>query len=164
MTTPSNPNERGTEGEVRQANPDNAATDRNAAAKQDQVRRDHDALEESVRRVEASVPSNQQAATDPAAAAKQDQVRADHDRLQESARRVENSVSADVRDTPVQPADNYVDDGRGNAGSAREHADSARANADAARESARRVENSVPADVRNTPVQPVDDDRDRDRR
>ena len=135
MTTPND----------RRPDPDNAATDPRAAAQQDQVKRDHDALEEQARRVEASVPSNQQPATDPDAAAKQDQVRADHDRMQESARRVEASVPADVRDTPVQPA---------NIGT--QATDEARANADAARDSARRVADSV--------TNPVTEERDRDRR
>ncbi|HEX8412237.1 MAG TPA: hypothetical protein VF883_25540, partial [Thermoanaerobaculia bacterium] len=75
--------------------------------------------------------------------------------------RVENSVSADVRNTPVQPASNSGDDARDNAGAARGNADDARENADAARDSARRVENSVSSDVRDTPVQPADNDRDR---
>ncbi|HYR29025.1 MAG TPA: hypothetical protein VEU30_11210 [Thermoanaerobaculia bacterium] len=93
MTTPNN-----------RSNPDNAATDPRAAAVQDQVKRDHDALEESARRVESSVSSTGGAVTDPAAAAKQDRVREDHDRLEESARRVEASVPPEVRDRPVQPA------------------------------------------------------------
>jgi hypothetical protein len=74
---------------------------------QDQVKRDHDALEESRRRVESSV---NQPSTDREAAAKQDQVHADHERLEESARRVAASVPQDVRDTPVQPAENSRDD------------------------------------------------------
>ena len=78
-------------------NPDNAATDVRAKAQQDQVRADHDALQESARRVEASVPSNDQPATDPVAAARQDQVRADHDRLEESARRVDATAPNSVR-------------------------------------------------------------------
>jgi hypothetical protein len=81
-------------------NPDHAATDPAAAAKQDQIRADHAALQESARRIDAS----QQTTTDASAAAKQDQVRADHDALEESARRVKSSVSADVRNTPVQPS------------------------------------------------------------
>jgi len=48
-----NSNERSGHGH---ANPDHAATDPRAAAQQDQVKRDHDALEESSRRVESSVP------------------------------------------------------------------------------------------------------------
>ncbi|HEX6097377.1 MAG TPA: hypothetical protein VF432_13695 [Thermoanaerobaculia bacterium] len=86
------------------ANPDHAATDPRNAAKQDQIRADHDALQESARRVDASVSDNGGAATDRDAAAKQDRVKADHDRLEESARRVASSVPAEVRDTPVQPA------------------------------------------------------------
>ena len=79
-------------------NPNNAATDPRAAAKQDQVKRDHDVLEESARRVQSSVsapdhrPDPNHAATDPRAAAKQEQVKRDHDELEESARRVEESV------------------------------------------------------------------------
>jgi hypothetical protein len=95
MTSPNDRNGSGSTGDVRHADPDNAATDRNAAAAQDQVKQDHDVLEESARRVESSVPSNGEAATDREAAARQDQVKADHDRLQDSARRVEASVSPD---------------------------------------------------------------------
>lgn len=51
------------------------------------------------------MPPNGEPATDPDAAAIQDQVKADHDALAAQARRVESSVPADVRDTPVQPAD-----------------------------------------------------------
>ncbi|MEA2488912.1 MAG: hypothetical protein QOH21_704 [Acidobacteriota bacterium] len=134
MTSPNNNNDRnegGRTGEVRHADPDNAAVDPRAAAQQEQVREDHDALEESARRVESSVPSNGEAATDREAAATQDRVKADHDRMQESARRVEASVPADVRDTPVQAA---------NLGTG---SDTAHANAEVARESARRVEDSV---------------------
>jgi hypothetical protein len=40
------------------ANPDHAATDPRTAAKQEQVKRDHAALEESARRVDASVSSD----------------------------------------------------------------------------------------------------------
>jgi hypothetical protein len=88
------------------ANPDKAATDPNAAAAQEQVKRDHDRLEDSARRVEASVRNTDGgAATDPDAAAKQDRVREDRDRLQESARRIEASVSDEVRNTPVQRAE-----------------------------------------------------------
>jgi citrate synthase len=108
MTSSTNSNDGRDRGHT--INPDNAATDPRAAATQEQVHADHDALQESARRVEASVPDNvrdaNQAATDSAAAATQDQVKADHDALQESARRVEASVPADVRDTPVQPAEN----------------------------------------------------------
>ena len=48
---------RGREGEVREARPENAARDPQAAARQEQVQRDSDALRESARRVEASTPS-----------------------------------------------------------------------------------------------------------
>jgi hypothetical protein len=89
---------------MRHANPDNAAVDPKAAAQQDQVRADHDALEESARRVESSVPDDNRPATDRNAAAIQDQVKRDHDALEESARRIDASVPSDVRDTPIQPA------------------------------------------------------------
>ena len=49
---------RGREGEVREARPENAARDPEAAAKQQQVQRDSDALRESARRIEASTPEN----------------------------------------------------------------------------------------------------------
>lgn len=131
------------------ADPRNAATDPRGAAIQEQVRADHDALEQSQRRVEASVSADVRntpvqhqdtgadrgmgtAATDASAAAKQDQVHADHDALQESARRVRASVPADVRNTPVQAPDRNAND-----------ANTAHDNAQAARESARRVEQSV---------------------
>ena len=136
-------------GEVRHANPDNAAVDPRAAAQQDQVRADHDALEEQARRVESSVPSSGEAATDPDAAAAQDRVKADHDRMQDQARRVEASVPAGVRDTPVQAANlsNATED----TAQSRRNVDAAHDNANAARESAQRVQDSVP-------------DADRDRR
>jgi hypothetical protein len=126
----------------RHANPDNAAVDPRAAAQQDQVRADHDALEEQARRVEASVPSSGQAATDPDAAAAQDRVKADHDRMEAQTRRVEASVPSDVRDTPVQAANlgNATED----TAQSRRNVDAARDNANAARESARRVEESAP--------------------
>jgi hypothetical protein len=151
MTSSNDPNDRGTH----RVNPDNAATDPRAAAQQDQVKADHDALEEQARRVEASIPSDvrdpNRAATDPRDAAQQAQIRADHDRLEESARRVEASVPAEVRDTPIQRADLGVEATEDTAQSNR-NVDAARQNAEAARESARRVEQSTP------------DERDRDRR
>jgi hypothetical protein len=105
MSNPNNPNDRANDRDLNDARPE-VATDARAAARQEQVKADHAALEESARRVESSVHSTpvQEAATDPAAAAKQDQMKADHDALQESARRVESSVPADVRNTPVQQA------------------------------------------------------------
>lgn len=132
----------------RHADPANAATDPHAAAQQAQVKADHDALEESARRVESSVEGRNatfagEAATDPAAARKQDQVKADHDALAASARRVESSVSADVRDTPVQHTD--LRSGAGTTGDA----DDARRNADIARDSARRVDASVDEEPRD---------------
>ena len=48
---------RGREGEVREPRPENAARDPQAAARQEQIQRDSDALRESARRVEASAPS-----------------------------------------------------------------------------------------------------------
>lgn len=146
MTSSNDTKDRGNSGDVRRVNPDNAATDPNAAAQQDQVKADRNALEEQARRVEASVPGDtrdpRQAATDPDAAAAQDRVKADHDRMQESARRVEASVPADVRDTPVQRA-NPGTDATEDTGQSSRNADAARENADASRESARRVQDSV---------------------
>ena len=49
---------RGREGEVREPRPENAAQDPQAAARQEQVQRDSDALRDSARRVEASTPSD----------------------------------------------------------------------------------------------------------
>jgi hypothetical protein len=99
MTNPNDRTDRDNTADVHRANPDHAAVDPKSAAVQDQVKADHDALQESARRVESSVPSNmsdpRNAATDPRAAAIQDQVKADHDALQESARRVDASVNAD---------------------------------------------------------------------
>ena len=89
--------------ETHHANPDHAATDPAAAARQDQVKADHAALEESARRIDATVNENS-TRTDPQASARDAQRRADHDALERSADRVAASVPADVRDTPVQPA------------------------------------------------------------
>ena len=47
----------GREGEVRHANPANAAQDPENAARQEQVRRDRDALEAQADRVEATTPA-----------------------------------------------------------------------------------------------------------
>ncbi len=147
-----NPNDGRNTGGVHRVNPDNAATDPRAAAQQDQVRADHDALQEQARRVEASVPGGTgftegaadpgHAATDPGAAAVQDRVKADHDRMQESARRVEASVPADVRDTPIQAA-NLGTQATEDTGQLNRNVDTARENAVASRESARRVQDSV---------------------
>jgi hypothetical protein len=100
-------------GTVHRANPENAAVDPHAAAQQEQVKADRDALRDTARRLE-STPTEQgsEPATDPAAAAKQDQVRADTAAIEESARRVQSSVSAEVRDTPIQPASEARDAGR----------------------------------------------------
>ncbi|HEX7153006.1 MAG TPA: hypothetical protein VF618_16080 [Thermoanaerobaculia bacterium] len=139
MNSPNRGNDRD---DIHHTNPDHAATDPRAAAQQDQVKADHDALAEQARRVEASVPDNvtdpRRAATDPEAAATQDRVKADHDRMAESARRVEASVPADVRDTPIQAAN--LGTASEDEAQSRRNVDSARANADAARESARRTE------------------------
>ena len=140
MTSSNDDNRGGNDGDRRRIDP---AVDVDAAAVQDQVRADAEALRASARRVEASVPANGEAATDPDAAAIQDQIRADHDELQESARRVEASVSAEVRNTPVQPAG---DGPRATEDTtqARRNVDAAHANAEAAREGARRVDDSLP--------------------
>jgi hypothetical protein len=99
------PNDRTSDPNTDNTRPD-VATDARAAARQEQVKADHAALQDSARRVESSVHDTPvwEAATDPAAAAKQDQIKADRDALQESARRVQSSVPADVRNTPVQPS------------------------------------------------------------
>ena len=173
----------GNSGGVRHADPQQAAVDAGAAAQQDQVKADRDALQESAQRVDSSIPAgvrdtpvaqgNAGGAVDSAAAALQDQVRADHDALQASARRVESSVSADVRDTPIQRADQGIGSGDENRGSDVRNTDTppAAVDADAAalqdrvkadhdvlQDSARRVAASVPAGVRDTPVQPSDND------
>jgi hypothetical protein len=141
----------GNTGDVRRHNPDNAATDPNAAAQQEQVKADHDALQAQAARVEASVPRNNQPATDPDAAATQDRVKADHDRMQAQSARIEASVPADVRDTPIERA-NLGNTASEDTAQSTRNVDAARDNADAARESARRVQDSVP------------DPQDRDRR
>ncbi len=76
----------GDDRETHQADPSHAATDRGAAAQQEQVKRDHDRLEESARRVESSVPSSG-AATDAGAAEQQDRVAGNAGALRDSARR-----------------------------------------------------------------------------
>lgn len=128
-------------GDVQKPDPNNAAVDPNAAARQDQIKADHDALQESARRVKSSVPSDvretpvqpaerglgsssntagrgnpERAATDPRAAATQEQTKANHDRLQESARRVDASVPASVRNTPIQHSDTSTRATTGNRG------------------------------------------------
>lgn len=137
-----------------QADPAHAATDPRAAAQQEQVKADHDALEESARRVESSAGGSNarvgDAATDPAAARKQEQVKADHEALAASARRVEASVSPEVRDRPIEHTDLNA------AGRSTGDADEARRNADIARDSARRVEASVESTESR-----IDDGRDR---
>ena len=128
MTTPNDRDD------VHRTNPDHAATDPRAAAQQDQVKRDHDLLEESARRVESSVSSDVRDTPVQPANRGADEARENADAARDSARRVESSVSSETRDTPVQPAN------RG--------ADEARENADAARDSARRVDESVNRDRR----------------
>ena len=49
---------RGREGEIRAPRPENAAQDPQAAARQEQVQRDSDALRDSARRVEATTPDS----------------------------------------------------------------------------------------------------------
>lgn len=145
-------------GDVRHPSPKPAASAPVDSASQDQVRADHDALQESARRVEASVPASvretpvqpaasagsgadqvrnadpAKAAVDRVAAARQDQVRADHDALEESARRVESSVPADVRDNPVRHSGETSRSSDDNTQATRD-SKTARENADAARES-----------------------------
>jgi hypothetical protein len=149
MTSPNDSDAGRRSGEIRPVDPENAATDPRAAAQQDQIKADHEALQQSARRVESSVQGSARdtAATDPAAAALQDRTKADHDRLQESARRVESSVPADVRDTPIQPANTTIDEAQ-----LERDLDAARRHADEVREAARRLHESVP------------EERDRDRR
>ena len=161
MTSSKNSDDTWNRGDVERADPRRAATDPRAAAQQEKVKEDHDALEESARRVESSISAGaegsfaresnagnerhhadpENAAVDPAALQTQNRTKADHDALQESARRVNASVSAEVRDTPVQGtsgATGEKDD------ASRPQLDEARENADAARESARRVADSTP--------------------
>lgn len=83
--------------------------DPHAAAQQDRVKADHDAIQESARRVDASVAGTGGVSEDARAAAQQDRVRDDTEALQESARRVDASVSSDVRNTPIQQPDNQQD-------------------------------------------------------
>lgn len=148
--------------DVHRADPRDAATDPNAAAQQDRMKADHDALEESSRRVAASVPSEvrdrpieasnldrrddagtaervetRPAATDLDAAAQQDRIKADHDRMEASARRVEASVPAEVRDTPIGSGAGNTQASEDNSDASR-NAENARKNADAAREADRR--------------------------
>ena len=95
----------GTGGDVRHANPDLATVDRDAAAKQDRVKADHDVLQESARRVEASVPesvretpvqqpdrSNSSGDDDAQSIRNLEDSRRNADAARESARRVEEST------------------------------------------------------------------------
>lgn len=53
----------GREGEVREARPENAAQDPSAAARQEEARRNAEAIRESARRIEASTPEAQRRRT-----------------------------------------------------------------------------------------------------
>jgi hypothetical protein len=87
-----------------------AATDPTAAAKQDQIKADHDRLAESARRVEASVPAGVRdtpvqpahatSATEDTAQSLRnvDAARDNADAARESARRVEQSVPEGTTD------------------------------------------------------------------
>ena len=169
MTTPNDRSRGDNSSEVHHADPDHAAVDPRAAAKQDQVKADHDALEASARRVESSVSSDvsdtpirhtpvrddaprttglnrtnrEFAATDPQAAARQDQVKADHDALEASARRVKASVPSAVRDTPIQQPANLASSSETVSQS---DLDETRENANAARDSMSRVEEDLDRD------------------
>jgi hypothetical protein len=143
MTSSNHSNSGGSGGDTERVNPDNAATDTDAAAVQDQIKADAQALRESARRVEASLPEDGEAATDPNAAAIQDEVRASHDELEEQARRVEASVPAAVRDTPVQPA-NTGTTASEDTTQARRNVEEAHEHAEAARAGAQRVKDSLP--------------------
>lgn len=55
-TTGAGRDARGREGQVREARPEDAAQDSQAAARQEQVKRDSDAIREHARRVESSTP------------------------------------------------------------------------------------------------------------
>lgn len=103
----SNANDRN---DTRHADPDKAATDSRAAAQQEQVKEDHDALQGFARRVESSVPADVRETpiqhTDLNAGAGDtqnsngaDAARRNADIARDSARRVEDSVSDTETDT-----------------------------------------------------------------
>ncbi len=146
---------RGNSGDVQRADPNNAATDANLAARQDQVKANRDALEEQGRRVDASVsadvrdtPVQGMGDTDRTNADRQDQIKADRDALQEQARRVDASIPANG-EAATDP-------------DAAASQDQVKADHDRMEEASRRIQASVPADVRDTPVQPADTTRDDD--
>ncbi|HEX8618931.1 MAG TPA: hypothetical protein VF911_15215 [Thermoanaerobaculia bacterium] len=150
-------NDSGNSGNVQRANPDNAATDTNLAAQQDQVRANRDALQEQERRVDASVssetrdtPVQPMGDTNRDNADRQDQMKADHDALQEQARRVDASMPANG-EAATDP-------------DAAAMQDRVKADHDQMQEASRRIQASVPAEVRDTPVQPADTSRDDDSR
>jgi hypothetical protein len=109
MTSSNDQNNRGgSTGEVRRVNPDNAATDPSAAAQQNQVKADHDALQEQARRVESSVPPDVRDTpvqrANPGTDATEDTgrpvrnadaARDNADAARESARRVQDSVAGE---------------------------------------------------------------------
>lgn len=135
--------------DLHHANPDDAARDARAAARQDQVHSDHDRLRDFSQRVDASVSDG--AATDRDAAAQQEQVRRDREALQQSSRAVESS--APRGDAATDPTNAALQDRvradhdalqqssqrvqgsaqTSDAGDASRKADHARENADAAR-------------------------------
>jgi hypothetical protein len=95
-------------GEVRRANPNDAATDPVDAAKQEQVRADHDALQASADRVDASLAAGVRDTpiqhTDASSRASEDTTevtrngdlaRANADAARDSAARVDRSVADD---------------------------------------------------------------------
>lgn len=103
----SSPNDRNTGGGTRPIDPENAATDPRAAAQQDQIRADHEALQEASRRVQSSVPpdvrdtpiqpANFAGAIDEAQLDRDlDDARRHADQVRETARRLEESVPEEV--------------------------------------------------------------------
>lgn len=75
-------------GTTRQANPNNAATDPRGAAVQKQVKRDHDRLAATARRIDSS----QGVAEDPEAARKSDRAHRNAEAARSSAKRVQRST------------------------------------------------------------------------
>ena len=112
--------------DVRRANTERPAVDREAARRQDEVKANHDALEAQARRVESSVsadvrstPIGEMNRSDFEAAANQSRVHADHDAMEASARRVSASVSTSSEDAT---------DARRRSAEAHENAEAARRN------------------------------------
>lgn len=136
MNRSSDPNRRDDDSETP------ATTDPAGVAVQEQVRADHDALQEQAARVAATVPASVRntpiQSSDVAAEAIQEQVKADRDALQDQADRIAATVPASVRNTPIERAVSPVEDTE-----ARRNGDAAHANAEAAREGARRVQAST---------------------